>query len=213
MPTSLFYQVNEIAELIVLTNPSAVLDIGVGFGKYGVLAREYLDLLDGREQYNAWQTRIDGIEVFQEYLTPLHDFIYDHIYIGDAAEVIPTLTTRYDLALLIDVVEHFDREAGIALVEKCLKVARNVLVSTPRSFMAQGPLFGNEFETHKSLWRRKDFERFENKCFVPHDQSLICYMGEDVTVIRKNVLSIRRRLKRSLPFLGALYRLVRRRGQ
>ena len=54
MPFSHFTQLNTILELITLTDPMSMLDIGVGFGKYGVLAREYLELRDGREAYSPW---------------------------------------------------------------------------------------------------------------------------------------------------------------
>ena len=43
MPTSQFRQLNEIVEAIVFSKPRSVLDIGVGYAKYGVLTREYLD--------------------------------------------------------------------------------------------------------------------------------------------------------------------------
>ena len=109
MPTSHLHQINEIVELIVLTNPQTVLDVGVGFGKYGALAREYLELRDGRNQYHDWQRRIDGIEVFPDYLTPLHDYIYDTVHVGNATEIMPALNLRYDLVLLIDVLEHFTK--------------------------------------------------------------------------------------------------------
>jgi len=41
MPSSHLLQLNEIMQLIFLTKPQSLLDIGVGFGKYGVLAQEY----------------------------------------------------------------------------------------------------------------------------------------------------------------------------
>jgi hypothetical protein len=44
MPTSHKYQIKEIMELMVLINPKKILDLGIGFGKYGYLAREYLDI-------------------------------------------------------------------------------------------------------------------------------------------------------------------------
>ncbi len=65
MPTSNPYQINEILEAINITRPRSILDIRVGFGKYGVLAREYLELYDGREKYGDWKRRIDGIEAFE----------------------------------------------------------------------------------------------------------------------------------------------------
>lgn len=41
MPTSRPHQINKILELIILTAPESLLDIGPGFGKYGFLARGY----------------------------------------------------------------------------------------------------------------------------------------------------------------------------
>ena len=46
MPTSLYTQITKILDAIVHTNPQSVLAIGTGFGKYGLLCREYLELWD-----------------------------------------------------------------------------------------------------------------------------------------------------------------------
>ena len=100
MPTSHPYQIDDIIRLIIETAPKNIIDVGVGFGKYGVLAREYLELWDGIKPYHNWNHRIDGIDAFKSYLTPLHDFIYDNIYIGNAIDVLPTLEIRYDLLLI-----------------------------------------------------------------------------------------------------------------
>jgi len=80
MPTSQLYQLNEISELIVLTAPARVLDIGSGFGKFGFLAREYLDIWEGRYSPEQWRTTIDCIEVYSAYITPVHRHIYNTIY-------------------------------------------------------------------------------------------------------------------------------------
>ncbi|MCK4786738.1 MAG: hypothetical protein KAV87_23470, partial [Desulfobacteraceae bacterium] len=84
MPSSHWYQLNEIMELIILTQPKSILDVGVGFGKYGFLSREYLELFDGREKFDDWKRTIDGIEIFKDYITSLNKMIYDKIYIGNA---------------------------------------------------------------------------------------------------------------------------------
>jgi hypothetical protein len=47
MPTSHPSQLNEILEVVLKTRPRSVIDVGVGFGKYGVLCREYLEFWDG----------------------------------------------------------------------------------------------------------------------------------------------------------------------
>jgi len=75
MPTSHLYQVIDIMELILFTSPESILDVGVGFGKYGFLSREYLELWDGRGKYCDWKIRIDGIEAYKDYITPVHRFI------------------------------------------------------------------------------------------------------------------------------------------
>lgn len=179
MPSSHLLQLNEIMQLIFLSKPQSLLDIGVGFGKFGVLAREYLELWDGRGKYGDWQRRIDGIEVFEEYLTPLHDFIYDNIYIGNALDILPKLDTRYDLILLIDVLEHFPYEDGVRLLEACQAKGRNFLVSTPKDIGAQEDAFDNPCEAHKSQWERHHFDRFDKYFYVPNTKSHICFIGED----------------------------------
>ena len=72
MPTSHWNQINEIIGLVMTVRPKSVLDVGVGFGKYGVLLREYLELWDGREQYDDWVCRIDGVEAYHDYTSPLY---------------------------------------------------------------------------------------------------------------------------------------------
>jgi len=179
LPSSDFSQIGPIVELIVLTNPQSVLDVGCGFGKYGMLAREYLELWDGRDRYGDWTRRIDAIEAFEPYVTPLHRFVYDEIHCGDAAEVVPRLERTYDLALLIDVIEHCEHDAGRRLIDACLARCRNVLISTPKSAGEQGPAFGNPSEIHRSQWRYEELSALPNCFTVPQSEALICFAGQD----------------------------------
>jgi len=189
MPSSHSNQLNEIVRLICLTDPQSLLDIGIGFGKYGFLAREYLELWDGREKYGDWKRRIDGIEVFPQYVTPMHKIIYNNVYIGNAIDVLPALKENYDLVLLIDVLEHFDFQEGIRLLEECKRRCRNIIVSTPRWMTAQKDAFGNPFETHRFQWQRKHFVRFTDKFFVAHELSLICYIGDGAQQVKQKLPS------------------------
>ena len=179
MPSSHHYQLNEILELIIETNPGKLLDIGIGFGKYGFLSREYLELWEPGAVYGAHKRQIDGIEVFEPYLTPLHRLIYDHIFTGDAREILPVITERYDLILMIDVFEHFTCEDGLKVLEECRRCGRNILISVPRVMSAQEEVFGNPYETHRYNWSRKDFSDIPDKFFIYNEKSTICYMGED----------------------------------
>jgi len=172
-------------ELILVLKADSILDVGVGFGKYGLLLREYLELWDGRGVYNQWKRRIDGIEAVRGYLTAVHHYIYDHIYVGYALEVVPTLRERYDLILLKDIIEHFSMEDGLRLKQCTTERGRNVLISTPKSVSIQSNAFGNPYETHRSQWTKADFRVFKNICFMRDRQSLIVWIGDFAVTLRK----------------------------
>jgi hypothetical protein len=179
MPSSHYSQLNEIIDLITLTDPGKLLDVGVGFGKYGFLAREYLELWNDGADYHRWERQIDGIEVFQPYLTPVHEFIYNNIFIGNAIDILPGLKDKYDLILMIDVFEHFNYPEGLKILQVCMEKGKNILISVPIAMSAQDAVFGNEFETHKYAWKKEDFSGIADKFFLPNAKSLICFIGED----------------------------------
>lgn len=186
VPTSYPHQLNQIVNLIRYTKPQSVLDIGVGFGKYGMLAREYLEFGSTETGYGEWTHRIDGIEAFGDYLTPLHDYIYDEVFVGNALEILPTLEQRYDIILLIDVLEHFERDDGLRLLELMRERGRNYIVSTPRHAGPQGAEYGNEWETHRSQWHPRDF-RGKDSFVVPTRRSILAYAGDDAPRVRKRM--------------------------
>jgi len=204
MPSSHYFQLNEIVDLISLTDPGKLLDIGVGFGKYGLLAREYLELWKDGGDYQKWVRQIDGIEAFKPYLTPVHKFIYNNIFIGNALDILPDLKDRYDLILMIDVFEHFTYQDGMNLFRECRKKGKNILISVPITMSAQEAVFGNEFETHKYAWKKEDFNDIPDKFFVCNVKSTICYIGEDSSRIKK-ILKKRRSRERIVSVLDFLH--------
>jgi len=190
MPTSHWMQLNELVTVLRAADPKCVLDIGVGYGKFGVLAREYLELWDGRNDYETRDRRIDGIEIFSAYQNPIYTWVYDNVYYGDASIVAPELSTKYDLVLMIDVLEHFDRESGIRLLKGLLERGQGVLVSTPHQPSAQGAAFGNEHETHVSKWGLQDLQDLGFELFsIPNPRSLLCYMGKSAKQVCDKVRS------------------------
>jgi len=171
MPSSNILLISCVCMRIRELMPDSVLDIGIGFGKYGFLAREYLDIYEFRYQRNEWRIRIDGIEIFSKYIDELQRLIYDNIYIGDALDGLKRLG-NYDLILLIDVIEHLEKERAKQLLKLVGEKSKTALVATPirvKSIGAQFMKYGNKYEMHVSNWRREELEQFGDVTAVaPH---------------------------------------------
>lgn len=157
---------NPLPLVCVITHylePKKILEIGPGFGKYGHVFREYGDVNKNLYGENAckkehFAVKIDAVEVFPQYLTPMHDFLYDKIIVGDALEVVPKIPPNsYDMVFMGDVIEHIEKPAAQSLVARLLEIAKHTLIVTPRSFFSQDALHGNDKEHHVSHWTWKDF--------------------------------------------------------
>ena len=159
MPNSTPAPITEICRRIIMKKPTSVLDIGIGFGKYGFLAREYCDIHYGR--YFDWKTRIDGIEGFEMYITDVQRSVYDNIYIGDAVDIIKTLGI-YDLILSVDMLEHLEKERGMELLNDIQKHCKSAIISLPMfpSQQSGGKAKNKKFGPHRSKWTEEELSSF-----------------------------------------------------
>lgn len=161
VPTSYYQAISQILEHIHAEAPMSILDIGVGFGKYGVLCRETLEVPHGRYYKDQWQVRIDGVEAYEGYRNPLHDYVYDRVYYRDIRELIGQLPS-YDVVLLIDVIEHMSKDEGLFLIKQIMQHTKKaLLVSTPLQPSAQEQYMSNQYEAHRSRWTPLDFRAFD----------------------------------------------------
>lgn len=147
-PTSFRENIPQILKAIEECRPTAILDIGFGRGKYGFLVKEYYP-----------EMKIDGLEVFKDYIKPHHKEIYGKIYNKNAFDLTDEEIKKYDLFLIIDAVEHWEIEAGRAFLDRLTQFGAKVIVSTPRSVAPQGAEYGNEWERHVSQWQGDDFTK------------------------------------------------------
>src|SRR5712692_9392662 len=134
MPSSRPNTIPTIIHLIRQLRPRSILDVGVGFGKWGHLFREYTDIVEAerdpqRYQRENWRLKIDGIEGHAAYLTEMHRYLYHQIHIGDARQIIKTLAP-YDLIFMGDVIEHLEKAAGTQFLrDACGICSKAVIVS------------------------------------------------------------------------------------
>jgi SAM-dependent methyltransferase len=150
--------------IVEQAQPESILDVGVGFGKWGILCREMLEAKHGRLRPSEWRLRIDGIEIHAAYENPLWHLAYGHVFQGDVTTIIDDMD-HYDLIIAGDVIEHLDKDAGMELLCKLVQRGTLVVVATPRGYMEQGELLGNEYEAHRSGWEAQDFVGFPHVCW------------------------------------------------
>lgn len=168
VPTSLLDLAPTVLNMVHRSPARTLLDVGPGFGKYGLLLREYLGVHRFR--------RLDAVEAEERYIDgfPWLAELYDTLYLGDVAGAAwreyepgsgdlgeppwvkggvvdaPMRLAEYDLVLMGDVLEHIDEAAAQRLLER---IPGRVLVNTPVAFF-QNPEAdqGWETERHRSSW-------------------------------------------------------------
>jgi len=153
-----------VSRIVSSLSPTSALDVGIGMGKFGFIFREACEWLleecGTRVSKENWKTKLDGIEVCSEYVTPLQQYLYDKIHIGPAQEIAADLDD-YDLIHLGDVIEHFEKSEGQRLLDILFeKACLGVLIVTPAGEYEQEGLEDNPYEEHKSTWSPRDFRRF-----------------------------------------------------
>lgn len=166
MPISSWQAISDITAEIVRLSPKRVLDLGIGFGMYGAICRNYLDAMHGRCAPKDWQVCIEGVEVHRDYRNACW-WAYNRVWKDDFE---PVMWEGYDLVLMIDSLEHLEPAVGRAFLEGLVARNKQVIVSVPNGPMEQGAAHGNEYERHR--WTFNGTEEFEAYKFKLIHQSL-----------------------------------------
>lgn len=133
----------------------SVIDLGCGPAET-VLARQILD--------TPWR-RLVSVEAFLPYLNKLRE--------KDARaarhEILPMRIQQvfselpageFDLALMIDVLEHFPRREALGLLARLERfVRRGIVLFTPVGVVEQDELDGNALQRHRSSWQPGELAR------------------------------------------------------
>lgn len=166
MATSRWEELPFIIDKLIEMNPKTILDLGVGFGKIGYNAREYLECLQGKVNPKQWEIIIDGIEIHQPYHQgSFQNIIYNEIHYNDIAQSGKFIISRmqelkikqYDLITAFDIIEHFEKEKAIELLTNLKKIAKHIFISIPlgEGWWLKGTK-ENPYEEHKSQWFEND---------------------------------------------------------
>lgn len=139
---------------------TSVLDVGFGYGKGAFLIRSFIEAkTNQRYTPDEWRIKIDGVDIFDGYLSELQRILYDHIYIGDIFTILPSLGT-YDIALLGDIIEHLTKKDGYRLLDELFLHVNNIFISTPFGYIPNTTVNQNTYEVHQSGWVPEDFKKY-----------------------------------------------------
>jgi 2-polyprenyl-3-methyl-5-hydroxy-6-metoxy-1,4-benzoquinol methylase len=156
-----------ILEIVSKIQPILVLDIGAGMGKYGILIREqYLSDKAVRGQLEPIDAIIiDAVEDTKYLLTNRLRSIYNKVYEQDIFDCYYNIKD-YDLIIMIDILEHWEKLKGIELIKILLaKNNKNILISTPKRTKMYTKHFYGDPRHHISQFELDDFKDFDYEDF------------------------------------------------
>ncbi|MBI4829773.1 MAG: class I SAM-dependent methyltransferase [Nitrospinae bacterium] len=167
MATSSIGHVRHVMSHIIANQPQSVLDVGVGFGRWGFLCREMLDVFPGRVRKEQWRARIEGIEIFKPYLQDHQRHIYDAIHIGDARDALPSLG-MFDIVIIGDMLEHLSKDDGWGLFHAAMGKANiGLILNLPmgKEWLRETNS-ENKHEDHLSWWRLDEFADYRPDTYL-----------------------------------------------
>ena len=139
----------------------SVLDVGCGFGLWGFLARNFIQIWNPditRSDYLNWKRnlRVDAIEAVDWYVTSMQREIYNEIHVGGMVEIMPTLGS-YHLIIVGDTLEHVSLEDGLQFIKNARERSRWLVITMPSYFHRGSAIMGNDSELHEYVWKDSDF--------------------------------------------------------
>lgn len=171
MPSSAPDHISLLCKKLLELKPETILDVGVGYGKLGFLAREYLESWNDRVHPQDWQVKIYGVEAWEPYTTlPWYEHLYNGVYQGTlqswcdkrSVEIDPEDPEAFDVIVAGDVIEHLEKEEALHCLAFLLKQCKGeLLLSLPigPNWLNNQVVDGNPFEKHRSAWEVAEVEK------------------------------------------------------
>ena len=105
-----------------------------------------------------------GIDDFDPYLKKNEKNKIHSKYIKSNIFDISFPEKSFDCAILLDVIEHFEKEDFLKFIPRLEKITKKIIVFTPNGFIKQDTYDNNTYQVHISGWTEKDMERLGFKC-------------------------------------------------
>jgi len=145
--------------------PRRIFDVGVGYGRWGMLAHEICDVWHDRVQPADWRVEVIGVEMFGGLVHDYHRSFYNRIEIGDALEVIEREPGPFDIVVIGDVLEHCEKSDGRRLLELADRKSAYTILNVPLGKgRGQQALYGDPYERHRSQWPDRELKAMYPVC-------------------------------------------------
>lgn len=160
MDTYSHLNITDILEIIRKVNPIKILDVNIGFGRWGILCRELLERDNNGKvrRPDLWNIKIDGVEnIDTNYLHNYHDIFYDNIYRQNIHGFLKTHMSLYDLTIFSNILECTPKEIAIDMINNAIEISRFILI-----YVKLGN-HGDNFTTDNevmSIWDEQDFLKY-----------------------------------------------------
>lgn len=163
MPTSTWVHITDMATIIVKLQPKRVLDVGCGFGRWGFLCRELLDIGKRRWSRDTWEVFLAGVEPTEEYITDVHREVYSLLIMNTVQFALDSslnMIDPFDLIIAGDVMEHMPKKEAEAVMEGLEQHCKGAIIyGLPIGLWPQEAINGNEYERHVDSWTVPEFSR------------------------------------------------------
>ncbi len=115
-----------------------------------------------KSQYLDAEVRV-GVDIYMPYLQAIDTDVPYSVVNADVKDLAKLFIPKsFDLVLLLDILEHLEKDDALKLIETAEKIAKvAVIAESPLGYVPQNIDIwgkgGHEYQTHRSAWEKSDF--------------------------------------------------------
>jgi hypothetical protein len=116
-----------------------------------------------KSQYLKADVRV-GVDIYRPYLAKIDAKVPFTTVVHDVRRLDEVfLEKSFDLVLMLDIIEHLEKDESLALLETAARLAKvAVIIETPEGFVPQNIDIwghgGDEWQTHRCGWEKAELE-------------------------------------------------------